>query len=77
MPDPGLGERTCAYVVVDGEQLTLPEVQAHFAALRWAKFSGPCVEHLTEIPRTLVGKADKKRLAVDIATKLGAIPSRA
>ena len=73
-----LGERTCAYVVVDGEQLTLPEVQAHFAALGVAKFKWPeRVEHLTEIPRTLVGKTDKKRLAADIAAKLGALPSRA
>ena len=78
MPDPRLGERTCAYVVVDGEPLTLPEVQAHFAALGVAKFKWPeRIEHLPEIPRTLVGKTDKKRLAADVAAKLGALPSRA
>ena len=36
-----------------------------------AKFKWPeRVEHLTEIPRTLVGKMDKKRLQGDIAAKL-------
>ena len=57
MPDPRLGERTCAYVVVDGEPLTLPEIQEHFAALGVAKFKWPeRIEHLPEIPRTLVGQ---------------------
>ncbi|GAA0936267.1 (2,3-dihydroxybenzoyl)adenylate synthase [Pseudonocardia zijingensis] len=71
MPDPRLGERTCAYVVVDGAELTLPEVQEHFAALEVAKFKWPeRIEHLPEIPRTLVGKTDKKRLAADIARKV-------
>jgi 2,3-dihydroxybenzoate-AMP ligase len=71
MPDPRLGERTCAYVVVDGAQLTLSEVHEHFAALEVAKFKWPeRLEHLPEIPRTPVGKADKKRLAADIARKV-------
>jgi non-ribosomal peptide synthetase component E (peptide arylation enzyme) len=71
MPDPRLGERTCAYVVVDGSELTLPEVQEHFAALQVAKFKWPeRIERLAEIPRTLVGKTDKKRLAADIAKKV-------
>ncbi|MFF0147892.1 non-ribosomal peptide synthetase component E (peptide arylation enzyme) [Amycolatopsis sulphurea] len=73
MPDPRLGERACAYLVVDGPELTLPEIQAHFAALEVAKFKWPeRIEHLPEIPRTLVGKADKKRLTADIATKVSA-----
>ena len=43
-----------------------------------AKFKWPeRIEHLSEIPRTLVGKIDKKRLAADVAAKLGALPSRA
>jgi non-ribosomal peptide synthetase component E (peptide arylation enzyme) len=72
MPDPRLGERTCAYVVVDGPGLTLPEVQEHFAGLGVAKFKWPeRIEHLAEIPRTLVGKTDKKALAADIASKVG------
>ncbi|GAA1864317.1 yersiniabactin biosynthesis salycil-AMP ligase YbtE [Pseudonocardia ailaonensis] len=71
MPDPRLGERTCAYVVVDGPELSLAEVQEHFAALDVAKFKWPeRIEHLAEIPRTLVGKIDKKALAADITAKV-------
>ncbi|MDT7619030.1 MAG: hypothetical protein QOF00_6477 [Pseudonocardiales bacterium] len=63
VPDPRLGERSCAFVVVDGEPLTLVDVQEHFAQLQVAKFKWPeRVEHLAEIPRTLVGKVDKKHL---------------
>jgi 2,3-dihydroxybenzoate-AMP ligase len=68
MPDPRLGERTCAFVVVDGAPLGLAEVQRHFAALQVAKFKWPeRVEHLEEIPRTLVGKVDKRRLQRAVA----------
>jgi 2,3-dihydroxybenzoate-AMP ligase len=63
VPDPRLGERSCAFLVVDGEPLTLLDVQEHFAQLQVAKFTWPeRVEHLAEIPRTLVGKVDKKQL---------------
>jgi len=73
MPDPRLGERTCAYIVVRGEPLTMAEVQQHFAELQVAKFKWPeRVEHLAEIPRTLVGKTDKKRLQAEIAGKIAA-----
>ncbi|MGW4588018.1 (2,3-dihydroxybenzoyl)adenylate synthase [Amycolatopsis thermoflava] len=73
MPDPRLGERTCAYLVVPGEPLTLREVQDHFAALQVAKFKWPeRIELIAEIPRTLVGKMDKKRLHADIARKVAA-----
>ncbi|MDN5913706.1 MAG: AMP-binding protein [Pseudonocardia sp.] len=72
MPDPRLGERTCAYLVVDGDPLTLPEVAEHFAAHGVATFKWPeRIEHLAEIPRTLVGKTDKKALAADIARRIG------
>jgi 2,3-dihydroxybenzoate-AMP ligase len=73
MPDPRLGERACAYVVVNGAELSLPEVQEHFAALEVAKFKWPeRIEHLPEIPRTLVGKIDKKRLTAEISSKITA-----
>jgi non-ribosomal peptide synthetase component E (peptide arylation enzyme)/AcrR family transcriptional regulator len=75
MPDPRLGERTCAYLVVRGEPLSLAEIREHFAQLQVAKFKWPeRVEHLTEIPRTLVGKTDKKRLTVE--TEIPALPAR-
>ncbi|GAB3576223.1 AMP-binding protein [Amycolatopsis endophytica] len=73
MPDSRLGERACAYVVVEGEPLTLHQVQQHFAALQVAKFKWPeRIEPLPEIPRTLVGKMDKKRLHADIVRKIAA-----
>jgi len=72
MPDPRLGERTCAYVVVSGPELTLDEVRDHFRAHGVATFKWPeRIEHLAEIPRTLVGKTDKKALTADIARKVG------
>ena len=75
MPDPQLGERTCAYIVVRGEPLSLAEIREHFAQLQVAKFKWPeRIEHLTEIPRTLVGKTDKKRLQAEIAARLAAEP---
>jgi non-ribosomal peptide synthetase component E (peptide arylation enzyme) len=81
MPDPRLGERTCAYIVVHGEPLTMAEIQEHFTRLQVARFKWPeRIEHLTEIPRTLVGKTDKKRLqaeiAATIATELADLQSR-
>ncbi|MCO1659856.1 (2,3-dihydroxybenzoyl)adenylate synthase [Pseudonocardia humida] len=63
VPDARLGERACAFLVVDGEPLTLLDVREHFARHQVAKFKWPeHVEHLAEIPRTLVGKVDKRRL---------------
>jgi non-ribosomal peptide synthetase component E (peptide arylation enzyme) len=81
MPDPRLGERTCAYIVVHGEPLTMAELQRHFTQLQVAKFKWPeRIEHLAEIPRTPVGKTDKKRLQAEIAakvtTELAALQSR-
>ncbi|WP_236789595.1 (2,3-dihydroxybenzoyl)adenylate synthase [Amycolatopsis sp. GM8] len=73
MPDRRLGERSCAYVVVRGEPITLADVQEHFATLQVAKFKWPeRIELIDEIPRTLVGKMDKKRLQADIVEKLAA-----
>jgi 2,3-dihydroxybenzoate-AMP ligase len=73
MPDPRLGERTCACLVVRGEPLTMAEIQQHFAQQQVAKFKWPeRIEHMAEIPRTLVGKTDKKRLRDEIAAKTAA-----
>jgi 2,3-dihydroxybenzoate-AMP ligase len=79
MPDPRLGERTCAYLVVEGEPLTLDDIRAHLAGLQVAKFKWPeHIEHLTEIPRTSVGKTDKKllqtRIAAQVAATIGGTP---
>jgi non-ribosomal peptide synthetase component E (peptide arylation enzyme) len=75
MPDPRLGERTCAYVVADGP-LTLADVQQHFAALDVAKFKWPeRIEQRAELPRTQVGKLDKKRMTAEIAELVGDPPT--
>ena len=74
MPDPRLGERTCAYLVAaEGDQLSMADVQNHLNALGVAKFKWPeRLEWLTALPQTNVGKIDKKQLRADVATKLGA-----
>jgi 2,3-dihydroxybenzoate-AMP ligase len=71
MPDERLGERACAYLVAAGEALTMPEVQEHLDSLSLAKFKWPeRIEWITEMPKTPVGKLDKKVLRDDIATKV-------
>ena len=71
MPDPRLGERACAYLVARTAPLTLPEVRAHLEALGVAKFKWPeRLEWVEELPKTSVGKLDKKRLREDIARRL-------
>ena len=73
MPDPRLGERTCACIVVCGEPVTIAELRAHFTQLQVARFKWPeRIEHVTEMPRTAVGKTDKKRLQAEIAAKVAA-----
>ncbi|MDI9907732.1 MULTISPECIES: (2,3-dihydroxybenzoyl)adenylate synthase [Rhodococcus] len=72
MPDPRLGERTCAYVVATrGDVLALKDVQEHLAQLGVAKFKWPeRLEWVSSFPQTNVGKIDKKRLRAEIAAKL-------
>jgi non-ribosomal peptide synthetase component E (peptide arylation enzyme) len=73
MPDPRLGERTCAYIVAQGDPVTMTEIREHFMQLQVAKFKWPeRIEQVTEMPRTLVGKTDKKRLQAEIAAKIAA-----
>jgi 2,3-dihydroxybenzoate-AMP ligase len=76
MPDERLGERTCAYLVSIGEPLTMADVRGHLTALGVAKFKWPeRLEWLPELPKTPVGKLDKKRLQTDIAAKIAAEPA--
>lgn len=73
MPDPLLGERSCAYLaLVDGvETLALAEVQPHFAGLGVAKFKWPeRIELLMSLPRTNTMKVDKHRLRLEIADRV-------
>lgn len=74
MPDPRLGERTCAYLVAaQGDTVSMAQVQRHLDALGVAKFKWPeRLEWLTALPQTNVGKIDKKQLRADVVAKLAA-----
>ncbi|MFC9765942.1 (2,3-dihydroxybenzoyl)adenylate synthase [Rhodococcus jostii] len=72
MPDPRLGEKTCAYLVVtDEEPLSMKAIQDHLAQLGVAKFKWPeRLEWVPSLPHTNVNKIDKKRLRTEIAAKV-------
>lgn len=73
MPDPRLGERACAYVVLkDPEQkLTLEEIRVFFAEKDVAKCKYPeRIEIVDSLPRTASGKIQKVVLREDIKNKL-------
>ena len=58
-------------ITVDTRLLELADIREHFAQLQVAMFKWPeRIEHLPEIPRTQVGKTDKKLLQADIAAKI-------
>jgi 3-phosphoshikimate 1-carboxyvinyltransferase len=77
MPDPRLGERACACVVLrDGADLTLEDVRAHLQQARMAKQYWPeRVEVMAEMPRTASGKIQKfilrERVAANLAVEGG------
>lgn len=64
MPDPDLGERVAAYVVLGAEStLGLDEVREHFAAAGTARQKTPeRVEIVSDLPRTPAGKVQKYAL---------------
>lgn len=71
MPDARLGERACAYLVATDEPLTLDQVREHLQALALAKFKWPeRLEWVSALPKTPVGKVDKKYLRDEVAAKL-------
>jgi len=70
MPDAQLGERACAFIVATGDPITLDEIREHLAALGVAKFKWPeRLEWVTKLPRSNVGKLDKRSLR-DVAAAL-------
>lgn len=72
MPDERLGERACAFLVPAGEPLTMGEVQEHLQEKGLSKFKWPeRVEWITTMPRTAVGKLDKRSLRTDLLKQLG------
>ncbi len=73
VPDPNLGERMCACVMVrEGATLTLPELTAFLAEQGIAKFKLPeRLEIMPDFPLSTFGKVSKKALAEMVAKKLG------
>jgi 2,3-dihydroxybenzoate-AMP ligase len=73
MPDPVLGERACAYLILeDGAgPVTVGSLAALLSAHGLAKYKFPeRVEIVREFPLTNVGKVSKKLLREDIVAKL-------
>jgi 2,3-dihydroxybenzoate-AMP ligase len=61
--DPSVGERICAYVVANGDCPALHELRAYLLAQGVADYKLPDrVFAVAELPRTSVGKVDKRRL---------------
>ncbi len=69
-PDERLGERVCAFVILQQDAaLTMDDVQAHFAALQVAKQKTPeRLEIVAELPRTPSGKVKKFELRERLRT---------
>ena len=74
MPDPNMGEKTCACVILrSGQQLTLKELVEFLNAREIAKFKLPeRLELLAEFPVSTFGKVSKKALVEMVAKKLAA-----
>jgi len=72
MPDPVLGERTCAFVVPRrGQRVTLPEIVEHLTEAGIAKFKLPeRLELIDELPLSPFGKVSKVTLTKLIAETL-------
>jgi 2,3-dihydroxybenzoate-AMP ligase len=74
MPDPRLGERACAYVVLKpGAALTLEEVVDYLRSrgagpLQWPER----LEAVPALPETAAGKLDRNALRADVARKVQA-----
>ncbi|WP_051406806.1 (2,3-dihydroxybenzoyl)adenylate synthase [Nocardia sp. CNY236] len=63
LPDPALGEKVCAVLVVDDEMPSLPEIKTFLADRGLATYKLPDIlRRSDELPVTAVGKIDKKAL---------------
>jgi 2,3-dihydroxybenzoate-AMP ligase len=74
MPDPALGEKMCACVVLRGGQsLTLRALVEFLATKEIARFKLPeRLEVLDELPVSTFGKVSKKALVEMVTAKLAA-----
>jgi 2,3-dihydroxybenzoate-AMP ligase len=73
MPDPVLGERTCAYVAVRrGDSLTLEDLTGFLTRKGLARFKHPeRLEVRDDLPLSPFGKVKKNELAARIAQEVG------
>jgi acyl-coenzyme A synthetase/AMP-(fatty) acid ligase len=73
MPDPEMGERVCAFVVMkDGASLTLDEVRAHFQRLGITRQKTPeRIIVVDDLPRTPSGKVKKVELRDRLRAQAG------
>jgi cyclohexanecarboxylate-CoA ligase len=68
MPDPVMGERSCAFVIAPAHAVTLAEVVAHLRSAGLASFKFPeRLERREEFSRTATGKIRKDVLRSEIA----------
>jgi 2,3-dihydroxybenzoate-AMP ligase len=73
MPDAHLGERSCAYVIRRDATLRAPTLMQFVRTQGVAAFKVPDrIEFVDELPKTAVGKVDKKVLRARIAAQLSA-----
>jgi 2,3-dihydroxybenzoate-AMP ligase len=72
MPDPDMGERMCACVILRvGKSLTLPELLSFLAEKEIAKYKLPeRLETMNDFPLSTFGKVSKKTLVETVSTKI-------
>lgn len=72
MPDPNMGERMCACVILKpGKSLTLDELVAYLATKEIAKYKLPeRLEIMSDFPLSTFGKVSKKALVEIVAQKI-------
>jgi len=78
MPDPVMGERGCAFVILKkGASLTLAQLNEFLTGRKIAKFKLPeRLEVVDSFPVTVMGKISKKALREQIASKLSSNKNR-
>jgi 2,3-dihydroxybenzoate-AMP ligase len=78
MPDPIMGERSCAFVILkNGASLTLAELNEFLMGKKIAKFKLPeRLEVVESLPVTVMGKISKKSLREQIASRLSLSKNR-
>ncbi|AIG28008.1 salicylate synthase [Brevibacillus laterosporus] len=63
LPDPTLGEKSCAYVITDNQDITLADIHAFFHEKGVARYKMPDqIEFIDYWPLTSVGKVNKAKL---------------